>query len=287
MLLKLKNVLSEAVSSGLRTTGAMLPYMPLHYLLFKKIRTPAVVLTSGNISDDPIITDDLIAEQQLMKVAASIVNHNREIYNRTDDSVIRFINKKQCLLRRSRGFVPRPVDLDHDVEGILALGGEQKNTICFGKGNQGVMSQYIGDLKNPEVYNFFLQTIDRFSGLLRFKPELICCDLHPDYLSTQYAEMLTRELNIQVARIQHHHAHIASCMAEHGIDETVIGISMDGTGYGTDDNIWGSEFMIADLESFSRITHFDYVPMPGGEKAVTEPWRMALSYIYTYLRGKF
>jgi hydrogenase maturation protein HypF len=287
VILNMKMILSDAVSSGLCTTGAMLPYMPLHYLLFKNLKTPAVVLTSGNISDDPIITDDLTAEKQLMKVAVSLVSHNREIYNRTDDSVIRFVGKKKCFLRRSRGFVPRPVDLDHNVEGILALGGEQKNSICFGKGKQGVMSQYIGDLKNPEVFNFFIETIDRFYGLLRFKPELVCCDLHPDYLSAQHAETVKNELNIQVARIQHHHAHIASCMAEHGIDETVIGISMDGTGYGTDENIWGSEFMVADLEGFRRIAHFDYVPMPGGEKAVSEPWRMALSYIYSYYGESF
>jgi hydrogenase maturation protein HypF len=282
LILSRKKILSDSVSSGLDTIGAMLPYMPMHYLLFKKLKTPAVVLTSGNISDEPIITDDLIAEKQLLRVAVSIVSHNRKIYNRSDDSVIRFLNKKKCFLRRSRGFVPRPVDLDHKVEGILALGAEQKNSICFGKGNQGVMSQYIGDLKNPETYNFFIETIDRFSGLLQFKPELICCDLHPDYLSTQYAKVLSNEVNIPVVRIQHHHAHIASCMAENGIDDSVIGISMDGTGYGTDENIWGSEFMIVDLDGFKRVSHFDYIPMPGGEKAVSEPWRMALSYIYRY-----
>jgi hydrogenase maturation protein HypF len=287
VILKQKEVLSDSVSSGLCSCGAMLPYMPFHYLMFKKLKTPAVVLTSGNISDDPIVTDDLVAENKLMKIAVSLISHNREIYNRTDDSVIRFIDKKKCFLRRSRGFVPRPVDLSHSVEGILALGGEQKNSICFGKGNQGIMSQYIGDLKNPEVYKFFIETIDSFSGLLRFKPELLCCDLHPDYLSTQHADIVKNQLNIPVARIQHHHAHIASCMAEHGIDETVIGISMDGTGYGTDGNIWGSEFMAVDLEHFKRIAHFDYVPMPGGEKAVSEPWRMALSYIYSYYGESF
>jgi hydrogenase maturation protein HypF len=282
LILKQKEILAGSISSGLSTIGAMLPYMPLHYLLFRNLTTPAVVLTSGNISDEPIITDDHIAEKQLMKVAVSLLSHNRKICNRTDDSVIRFINRNRCFIRRSRGFVPRPVELEQKVDGILALGGEQKNSICLGKGNQGIMTQYIGDLKNPETFNFFIETIDRFSGLLNFKPELICCDLHPDYLSTHHAEILAKEVNIPVVRIQHHHAHIASCMAEHGINDSVIGISLDGTGYGTDGRIWGGEFMVASLDSFERFSHFDYVPMPGGDKAVSEPWRMALAYLFHY-----
>ena len=149
------------------------------------------------------------------------------------------------------------------------------------------MSQYIGDLKNQETYNFFCETIDRFSDLFRFKPELIACDLHPEYLSTHYARLFENELNIPVVRIQHHHAHIASCMAEHGLDEDVIGISLDGTGFGSDGNIWGGEFMIADLNNFRRFSHFDYVPMPGGDKAIDEPWRMAYSYIYKYFGDNF
>ena len=265
----------------------MLPYMPVHYMLFRILKTPAVVLTSGNISDEPIIIDDLLAEKQLMSIADSFLSYNRQIFNRTDDSVIRIIDHKISLIRRSRGFVPRPVDLKCNVEGILALGAEQKNSFCIGKGNQAVMSQYIGDLKNPATYNFFIETIDRFSDLFRFKPEFIACDLHPDYLSTHHAENLENELNIPLIRIQHHHAHIASCMAEHGLDEEVIGISLDGTGFGTDGNIWGGEFMIADLKSFRRFTHFDYVPMPGGEKAIDEPWRMAFSYIYKYFGDSF
>jgi hydrogenase maturation protein HypF len=149
------------------------------------------------------------------------------------------------------------------------------------------MSQYIGDLKNPVTYNFFIETIDRFSDLFRFKPEFIACDHHPDYLSTEYAEIIENELHIPLFKIQHHHAHITSCMAEHKIDEDVIGISLDGTGLGSDGNIWGGEFMIADLKGFRRFTHFDYVPMPGGEKAIDEPWRMAFSYIYKYFGDNF
>ena len=287
LILKQKELLSGAVSNGLNTIGAMLPYMPVHYLLFKIIKTEAVVMTSGNISDEPIIIDDLSAEKQMESIADSFLSYNRQILNRTDDSVIRVIDGKISLLRRSRGFVPRPVDLNCGVEGILALGAEPKNSFCIGKGSQAIMSQYIGDLKNPSVYNFYTETIDRFSDLFRFKPEFIACDQHPDYLSTKHADYLKNELNIPVVMIQHHHAHISSCMAEHALDEKVIGICMDGTGYGSDENIWGGEFMISDLKGFSRYSHFDYVPMPGGEKAIEEPWRMAFSYIYKYLGDSF
>jgi hydrogenase maturation protein HypF len=287
LILKQKKMISPTVSSGLNTIGAMLPYMPVHYMLFKILETPAIVLTSGNISDEPIIIDDMKAEEQLLSIADSFLSYNRMIFNRTDDSVIRIIDKKISLIRRSRGFVPRPVDLKHNVEGIIAFGAEQKNSFCIGRGNQAVMSQYIGDLKNPATYDFFNETIDRFSDLFMFKPELVVCDLHPQYLSTHYAELFEKELNIPLLRVQHHHAHIASCMAEHGLDEEVIGISLDGTGLGPDENIWGGEFFIADLKSYTRFSHFDYVPMPGGEKAVDEPWRMGFAYIFKYFGDSF
>jgi hydrogenase maturation protein HypF len=282
VILKQKKELSENVNNGLNSIGAMLPFMPVHYMLFKLLSTPAVILTSGNISDEPVITDDQPAEDKLLTVAYSLMSYNREIRNRADDSVLRIVNGKNNLIRRSRGFVPSPVDLFCNVEGIIALGAEQKNSFCIGKDNQAIMSQYIGDLKNLPTYNFFKESIDRFSTLFRFKPKLIACDLHPDYLSTSHAELLEKQLHIPIVRVQHHHAHIASVLAENQIKEKVIGISMDGTGYGTDGNIWGGEFLIADLNEFSRYTHFDYVPMPGGDKAVDEPWRMAFSYLYKY-----
>jgi hydrogenase maturation protein HypF len=287
LILDQKEILSPAVSNGLKTTGAMLPYMPFHYLLFKSIKTPAVVLTSGNISDDPIIIDDQLAEKELFQTADSLLSYNRQIENRTDDSVIRIIDHKPSVIRRSRGYVPRPVDLKSDVEGILALGAEQKNNFCIGKGRQAVMSQYIGDLKNAATCDFYSETIEKFSRLFRFKPDLIACDLHPEYMSTQHAEILEKELNVPLIRIQHHHAHIASCMAEYGIDQEVIGVSLDGTGFGSDGNIWGGEFLIADLKGFKRYAHFDYVPLPGGDKAITEPWRMAFSYLYKYFGNSF
>ncbi|MGD0755315.1 MAG: carbamoyltransferase HypF [Bacteroidales bacterium] len=287
LILEQKRLLSEAVSNGLNTIGAMLPYMPVHYMLFKVLKTSAIVLTSGNISDEPIIIDDQVAENQLISVTGSFLSHNRHISNRCDDSVIRIIDKKISIIRRSRGFVPQPVDLNENVEGILAFGAEQKNSFCIGKGNQAVMSQYIGDLKNLPTYDFFNETIERFSNIFRFKPEFLSCDLHSQYLSAQSAEVLENELNIPLIKVQHHHAHIASCMAENGLDEEVIGIALDGTGLGSDENIWGGEFMIADLKGFNRFTHFDYVPMPGGEKAVDEPWRMAYAYIFKYLGENF
>jgi hydrogenase maturation protein HypF len=287
LILKQKMLLSEAVSNGLNTIGAMLPYMPFHYMLFKFINTPALVLTSGNISDEPIVIDDLMAEKQLLSIADSILSCNRQIFNRTDDSVVRIIDRKTSIFRRSRGFVPRPVDLNCNVEGILTFGAEQKNSFCIGKGNQAVMSQYIGDLKNPVTYCFFKESIAMFSNIFRFKPDFLACDLHPQYLSTHYAQLFENELNIPLIGVQHHHAHIVSCMAEYGLKEEVIGISLDGTGFGSDENIWGGEFMIADPGGFNRFSHFDYVPMPGGEKAVDEPWRMAYSYIFKYFGDSF
>lgn len=282
LLLREKKPLAESVSNGLRTTGAFLPYMPIHFMLFKLLKTPALVMTSGNLSEEPIITDDDTAEKKLATIADSLVSYNRAIINRVDDSVVRVINNRVCLIRRSRGFVPRPVDLRENAEGILAVGAEEKNAVCIGKGTQAVMSQYIGDLKNLPACDFFRESIIRLSDLFRFMPEYISCDLHPDYYSTQYASELGLKLGIPVIQVQHHHAHIASCMAEHGLDEKVIGVSLDGTGYGTDGNIWGGEFLVTDCKDFARFSHFDYVPMPGGDRAVREPWRMALAYLFSY-----
>jgi len=287
VILKQKKEMVPLVSNGLQTTGAVLPYMPLHFLLFRKLSIPAIVFTSGNISDEPVIRDDVVAYEKLLPVADSIISYNREILNRADDSVVRCIDKGISVIRRSRGFAPRPVDLSYDAEGIIALGAEQKNSFCLGRGKQAVMSQYIGDLKNRPTWDFFLESIERFKKLFRFRPELIACDLHPDFLSSRYAENLSEELGIPLLRIQHHHAHIVSCMAENGLDREVIGISFDGTGLGYDGNIWGSEFLIADLRSFRRVSHFDYVPLPGGDRVIDEPWRIAFAYLYKYFGNNF
>jgi len=283
VLLKQKKSLAPSVSVGFNTIGAMLPYMPFHHLLFEKSDIPAIVLTSGNISNEPIITDNKRAVEKLSGIADAILTYNRDIYNRTDDSVVTVINKKERIFRRSRGYVPMPVNLNMNVDGILATGAELVNCFCIGKNNQAIISQHIGDLKNIETYEFYCQTIEQFKKLFLFKPSLIVSDLHPDYLSTQYAV----ETKLKHFKIQHHHAHIASCMAEHNLDERVIGISFDGTGYGDDNNIWGSEFFICDLKEYTRVNHFDYIPMPGGDKVTDEPWRMALSYLYKIDGNKF
>jgi hydrogenase maturation protein HypF len=255
--------------------------------MFKFLKTPAVVLTSGNISEEPVITDDVKAERDFAGIADAFISYNRKIVNRTDDSVVRIIDNKPSILRRSRGYVPRPVYLRWNTEGILALGAEQKNSFCLGKGNQAILSQYIGDLKNQATFDFLREAVDRFSLLFRFKPLYLACDMHPDYLTTQYADHLREKLDIPLFRIQHHHAHIASCMAEHGLDEPVIGVSFDGTGFGTDGTVWGGEFLVAEPGDFSRYTFFDPVPLPGGEKAIHEPWRTACSYLIKYLGRDF
>jgi hydrogenase maturation protein HypF len=186
------------------------------------------------------------------------------------------VREQTRLLRRSRGYVPNPVHTGSSLEGIFAAGAELVNCFGMGKGNQAILSQHIGDLKNFETLAFYRETIDRFRALFRLEPELVACDLHPDYLSTKFA----RELGLPTVAVQHHHAHIASVMAEHGVTEPVIGISFDGTGLGDDQHIWGSEFLICDLSGYSRLSHLEYMPMPGGDLATYEPWRMAVSYLY-------
>jgi hydrogenase maturation protein HypF len=279
--------LAPAVSAGLATTGVMLPYMPIHYLLFDFLKTHALVLTSGNISDEPIIINDAAAEDKLACVTESFLTYDREIVNRADDSVLRVISGRQAIIRRSRGFVPEPVDLNFNAESILAVGPELKNTFCLGRGSQAILSQHIGDLKNPATLDCFCDALESLTKLFRFNPQILACDLHPDYLSTRFAEDLSEKSKLKLFRIQHHHAHIASCMAENNLDGKVIGICFDGTGYGTDSNIWGGECFIAGLDDFIRFAHFDYIPMPGGDLAVKEPWRMAFSYIYKYMGDSF
>jgi len=283
VLLESKKPLARDVSVGFHTVGAMLPYMPFHFMLFEQLTTPAIVLTSGNISEQPILIDNDTAAKKLSGRVDALLDYNRDIYNRTDDSVVMVVNDTVRPVRRSRGFVPSPIHLDMNVDGILATGAELVNCFCLGKGNQAIMSQHIGDLKNLETYLFFQETIRQFQKLFRLTPVTVVCDMHPDYLSTRYAE----ESGLEVIRVQHHHAHIVSCMAEYNLDEKVIGVSMDGIGYGDDGHIWGGEFLVCDLADYERPCHFEYVPMPGGDKATEEPWRMAVSYLYTCYGEEF
>jgi len=282
VLLKAKKELAESVCVGFDTIGAMLPYMPFHYLLFEKPDTPAVVLTSGNLSDEPIVVGNAQAIRRLSQISDAVLTYNRDIYNRTDDSVVFVVNNTERVIRRSRGYAPSPVRVTLDVEGIIAAGAELVNCFCIGKENQAIMSQHIGDLKNLETLDFYSETIDQYKKLFRFDPVLFVHDKHPDYLSTKYA----LESGIPVTSVQHHHAHIASCMAEYGLDETVIGVSLDGTGYGDDGNIWGGEFLVCDLADHTRYSHFEYIPMPGGDRAVEEPWRMAVAYLYNIYKNE-
>jgi len=265
-----------SISSGLNTMGVFLPYMPWHYLFFEKSGLPAIVLTSGNLAGEPIIIDNMKALELMQGIADGVLTYNRDIYNRTDDSVVRIMNGHERVIRRSRGFVPAAVKVHLDVSGILATGAELSNSFCLGKGNRAYLSQYIGDIKNKETMNFFEDTVARFLKLFRIQPELVAADLHPDYLSTRYA----RSLGIELIQVQHHHAHIASCMAENRLDEPVIGLAFDGTGYGDDGNTWGSEFLVCDYKDYTRRNHFAYMPMPGGDRAAEEPWRMGLSLLY-------
>ncbi|MCK9612483.1 MAG: carbamoyltransferase HypF [Bacteroidales bacterium] len=283
VLLKQKKNLASSVNVGFDTLGCILPYMPVHYLLFQHLPIPAIVLTSGNISDEPIITNDDEALEKLNCITDATLTYNREIYNRNDDSVVFVTNNQERIIRRSRGYVPRPINTNHYLEGILAAGAELTNCFAIGKGNKAILSQHIGDLKNFETYEFYCETMERFRKLFLFEPKVVTCDLHSNYLSTKYA----KETKLPLIQVQHHHAHIVACMAENVIDEKVIGIAMDGTGYGEDGNIWGSEFLICDLNNFKRYTHFDYMPMPGGDKATEEPWRMAVSYLHSYFGKEF
>lgn len=277
----------EPVGRGLQTTCAMLPYLPFHHLFFRSGRIRAVVLTSGNLSDEPILTGNREAREKVGNKVDGILDYNRDIINRTDDSVVRIIGGRERVLRRSRGFAPSPVRVALPVEGILATGAELTNCFCIGKGDMAILSQHIGDVKNVETADFYAEALDRFRNLFRLKPDMVVSDLHPSYFTTSFGRDLSRREKIPFLQVQHHHAHIASCMAENGLDEKVIGIAMDGTGFGDDGHIWGAEFLLCDLAGYRRETHFEYIPLPGGDRSIEEPWRMGISYLYRAFGKEF
>ena len=276
------NCLSDAVSPRNRYFGVMLPYTPLHYLLLGQNRFMALVMTSGNRSEEPIVSDNEEAFSRLSGIADYFLIHNRDIFVRSDDSIVRSEEAETSntirFIRRSRGYVPMPIFLKRAYPQILACGAEMKNTVCLTKGNQAFLSQHIGDLQHSETYSFFTQTISHIRRILDIHPQVIAYDLHPDYLSTRYAQ---EQQNMRQIPVQHHHAHIMSCMAENQAQTPVIGLAFDGTGYGTDGNLWGGEVLLAETEQFRRIAHLSYIPMPGGTAAIKEPWRMAISYLYS------
>lgn len=274
-------VMSPAVAPGNNTLGVMLPYTPLHYLLFGDSQGgppefPALVMTSGNISEEPIVISNRTAMERLAPVADWFLLHDRGIYMRVDDSVVRTFEGRERVLRRSRGYVPQTIDLGVPLTEILACGAELKNTLCLTKGQYAILSQHIGDLENYETLMFFQETLENLKKLFRVEPSAVAYDLHPAYMSSRFANGLSLARKIAV---QHHHAHIASCMAENHLSGEVIGVAFDGTGYGTDGAIWGGEFLVASYAGFERQGHFRYVPLPGGDTAVRQPWRAALSYL--------
>ncbi len=274
--------ISALVAPGNNTLGVMLPYAPVHNLILES-GLLAMVATSANVSDQPLIGDNELARRELSGIADAFLFHDREIHNLCDDSVFRFIDERPVPFRRARGCVPMPVELPFEVPSVLACGAELKNTFCVARGNYAFNSQHIGDLKNMETYGFYLQMIERFEDLFRIRPGILAHDLHPSYLSTRYAleRGADHEKKLKMVAVQHHHAHVAACMAENGVREPVIGVVFDGLGYGTDGHIWGAEFMVADYEGFQRLGQLRYMPLPGSDAANREPWRMALSYLFS------
>ena len=273
--------LAAGIAPGDNTLGVMLPYTPLHYLLFsdspdKDSEWTALVMTSGNLSEEPIVTNNQEAMLQLGAVADWFLLHNRDIATRVDDSVVRTFEGRERVLRRARGFVPQAIDLGMEMEEVLAFGGELKNSFCLTKGHYAVLSQHIGDLENYETMRFFEETLSNLKHVFKVTPQAAAYDLHPGYMSTRMAMASGIEQRIGV---QHHHAHIASCMAENHLQGQVLGVALDGTGFGTDGKVWGGEFLLADFAGFTRQAHFRNVLLPGGDSAVRQPWRMALSYL--------
>jgi hydrogenase maturation protein HypF len=268
--------IADGVAPHNRFLGVFLPYTPLHHLLFLSGKFDALVMTSANLSEEPIVIDNQEAVERLRGIADAFLGHDREIVRRCDDSVVRVFSGRVQQLRRSRGFVPVPVALERESKPVLAVGGELKNTVCVVRAGEAFLSQHVGDLENLESYKFFGEAVEHLQRILEVQPKIVAYDLHPDYFSTKWALGLQ---DVQLVGVQHHHAHIASCMAENHLDGRVIGIALDGTGYGTDGAIWGGEVLVTDYRAFERVAHLEYVPLPGGAAAIREPWRMAVSYL--------
>jgi len=295
----------EEVAPKQACNGVMLPYTPIHYLLFapdqdffnSSSKIKALVMTSGNLSDEPIATDNDDARQRLASLADAFLLHNRDIRTRCDDSVVRITGSQESgnkessreenkshvfFLRRSRGYAPDPIRLPFEMPEVLSTGPELKNTFCVTHLNYAFVSHHIGDMQNYETLRSFEDGIEHFERLFRVKPKAIICDLHPDYLSSRYGLQRSQHDNLPLFRVQHHHAHIAACMADNGLNGShpVIGLAFDGTGYGEDGAIWGGEFLVADFAGYQRPFHLDYFPLPGGDAAIKRPARTALALLW-------
>jgi len=287
---------STAVAPRQDTLGIMLPYTPLHYLLLEPAgegegaAPTALVMTSGNVSEEPIAYRNEEALERLAPLADAFLLHNRAIHVRCDDSVVRSLPRQEeaadgdpapYLLRRSRGYAPNPLPLPWAAPPLLAAGAELKNAFCLTRERYAFLSQHVGDLENYETLHAFEEGVGHFERLFRVRPEALAYDLHPDYLATRYALARAEREGLPAIGVQHHHAHIAACMADNGLsgERPVIGVSFDGTGYGDDGAIWGGEFLVADYGGYERVAHLAYVPLAGGDLAVREPWRMALAWL--------
>ncbi|MBN1862465.1 MAG: carbamoyltransferase HypF [Dehalococcoidales bacterium] len=278
--------ITAGVAPNLKYLGVMLPYTPLHHLLLRETGRP-LVMTSGNLSEEPIARDNDEALVRLKGIAGYFLLHNRGISARYDDSVFMVVSEVPRPIRRARGYAPYPIFLPFKARQVLACGAEEKNTFCLTRDAHAFVSQHIGDMENEETLAHFENTIKLYKKLFRIKPEVVAYDMHPEYLATKYARQVASELSLPVVPVQHHHAHIVSCLAEHKARGPVIGVAFDGTGFGSDAAIWGGEFLLADYKGFQRLGHLEYVPLAGGAAAIKRPYRMALSYLYTLLGADF
>ena len=273
--------LSTHVAPDNHMLGVMLPYTPMHEVLLPS--DAAWVMTSGNRSGDPVLYDDNQAFEELESVADYFLVHNRQIYAPLDDSVVTVIHNKPRLIRRSRGYVPEPIHCELSGQSpMLAMGSDLKNAFAMNKGSEVLVGPHIGDLQNASTHATLEWTIDRYEELFSIQPEKIIVDSHPQFFSSHLGERIGKSSQIPVISVQHHHAHIASVMAEHNLEGPVLGIAMDGTGYGPDGTVWGGEFLLCKGDQYQRLAHIHEAPLPGGEKAVSEPWRQALWYIRNY-----
>ncbi len=278
------NGITASIAPGIPWLGVFLPYAPLQHLLFADPRVKALVMTSANLSEEPIAIDNEEARTRLAAIADAFLMHDREILQRCDDSVAALVDGKPQIIRRARGFVPLAVPLPFEAPPLLAVGGHLKNVLALARGKFAYQSQHIGDLENATSLQFFEECLHHLMNTFEIDPQTVVHDLHPGYLSTSWAKQWAGDRGLRLIGVQHHHAHIAACMAEHALPGPVIGLSLDGTGYGTDGRIWGGEVLICSLSgpdpaSFERFAHLDYVPMPGGEAAIREPWRMAFGHL--------
>lgn len=282
LLNQIKDI-NKHINLNLNTLGVILPYTPIHYMIFEKLSTTScIVFTSGNTSGKPLASTLKDAEQYFRSSINLIIHNNRDIYNKNDDSVIQVNNNTPFIIRRSRGYVPTPINTPFTTEGFIGFGAELTNSFGIGSKNNVILSQHIGDLQNFETFEFYKQEINKFLNLFKVYPTVLACDKHPNYYSTIFAKELSKKYDIPLFEVQHHHAHAAAVIAENNIEDKVIAITLDGTGLGDDGNIWGGEILFCDYYSYKRLDHLDYVAMPGGDRASEEGWRMAISYIQKY-----